>query len=197
MHVKALRLAAWAIVAASVAMALIFAGRFGSDPGLAPSPLLGRQAPAVKIDLLDGSGTFDVAAHRGETLIINFFASWCLPCRQEQVQLTAAADAFFDRGVRLVGISYNDRPERAIAFLNELGFSPTAIYAHDAGGLAAIAFGVYGVPETFFVDARGTVAAKIIGPMDALVIGNTIESVLAGQSPGQVVVGRTYTGPGG
>ena len=85
-------------------------------------------------------------------VVVNFFASWCLPCRDEQDDLSAAAEAFARQEVTVVEIVYQDTAEAAVAFLNEFGSSDSAVYLLDPGGRAAIAFGVFGIPETFFVD---------------------------------------------
>ena len=194
---KAVRWAAIGVVILSVALALIFANRFGEDPNLVPSPLLGQPAPSLTLPLLDGSGTFDAAALRDKVVVVNFFASWCLPCREEQPDLSAAANAFASRDVVIVEIAYQDEAETALAFLDEFGRSEAAIYLADPGGRAAIAYGVFGIPETFFVAKDGTVVGKAIGATDALTLGTTIDAVLRGERPGQDVLGDTFTGPAG
>jgi cytochrome c biogenesis protein CcmG/thiol:disulfide interchange protein DsbE len=185
------------MVILSVALALIFTSRFGEDPNLVPSPLLGRAAPSVALPLLDGTGTFDAAALEGKVVVVNFFASWCIPCREEQADLSAAADAFVDSGVVIIEIVYQDEPDTAIAFLEEFGASDAAVYLTDPGGRAAIAYGVFGIPETFFIAADGTMVGKAIGATDALTLGTTIDAVLRGERPGQDVLGDTFTGPAG
>jgi len=194
---KAVRWAGIGVVVLSVGLALIFATRFGEDPGLVPSPLLGRPAPSLDLPLLDGSGTFDAASLRDHVVVVNFFASWCAPCREEQPDLAAAADAFADRGVVVVEIAYQDQVASAFEFLDEFGRSEAAVYLADPGSRAAIAYGVFGIPETFFIAADGTVVGKAIGATDALTLGTTIDAVLRGERPGQDVLGDTFTGPAG
>lgn len=194
---KLVKLAAGGMVVLSVALAIVFITRFGDDPAIVDSPLLGKPAPAVTLPRLDGQGDVDLSAIDAEVVVVNFFASWCLPCQQEQPHLVAAANAFADRGVRFVSIAYRNDPADIAAFLDEYGSSPATIYLDDPGGRAAIAYGVFGIPETFFIGADGTVVRKIVGAADALILGSTIDAVLAGASPGQLVVGETFTGPGG
>ena len=194
---KAVGWAGIGVVVLSVGLALIFATRFGEDPGLVPSPLLGRPAPSLALPLLDGSGTLDPASLRDKVVVVNFFASWCAPCREEQPDLAAAADAFADRGVVVVEIAYQDQAASAFEFLDEFGKSDAAVYLADPGSRAAIAYGVFGIPETFFIAADGTVVGKAIGATDALTLGTTIDAVLRGERPGQDVLGDTFTGPAG
>ena len=194
---KAVRWAAIGVMILSVALALIFANRFGEDPNLVPSPLLGQAAPSLTLPFLDGSGTFDAAALDDKVVVVNFFASWCIPCREEQPDLSAAANAFADRDVVIVEIAYQDEADTALAFLDEFGRSEAAVYLADPGGRAAIAYGVFGIPETFFVAADGTVVGKALGATDAFTLGTTIDAVLRGERPGQDVLGDTFTGPAG
>ena len=194
---KAVRWTAIGVVILSVALAVIFTNRFGEDPNLIPSPLLGQPAPSLSLPLLDGSGTFDPSSLTGKVVVVNFFASWCIPCREEQPDLAAAADAFSDREVVIVEIAYQDEADVALDFLDEFGRSDAAIYLADPGGRAAIAYGVFGIPETFFVATDGTVVGKAIGATDALTLGTTIDAVLRGERPGQDVLGNTFTGPAG
>jgi cytochrome c biogenesis protein CcmG/thiol:disulfide interchange protein DsbE len=194
---RGLRWAAVAAVLGSVALAVTFMTGFGRDPGLVDSPLLGKPAPALTLPRLDGGGDFDLSELEGEVVVVNFFASWCLPCRQEQPHLVAAADAFAGKGVRFVSIAYRNSPGEVAAFLEEYGSSPATLYLEDPGSRAAIAYGVFGIPETFLIGADGQVAAKIIGATDALVLGSTIDAVRNGADPGQIVLGETFSGPGG
>jgi cytochrome c biogenesis protein CcmG/thiol:disulfide interchange protein DsbE len=185
------------MVLISVALAIVFTSRFGDDPNIVDSPLLGQPAPAVSLPRLDGQGEVDLGDIDADVVVINFFASWCLPCQEEQPHLVAAANAFADRRVRFVSIAYRNDPADIATFLEEFGSSPATLYVTDPGGRAAIAYGVFGIPETFVVGADGSVVRKIVGAADALLLGSTIDAVLAGGEPDQVVVGETFTGPGG
>jgi cytochrome c biogenesis protein CcmG/thiol:disulfide interchange protein DsbE len=131
-----------------------------------------------------------------DIVVVNFFASWCLECRLEHDALVATADSFAEGGVSFVGIAYQDDPRDSIEFLEDEGISPATEYLIDEGSRAAIAFGVFGIPETFFIDGTGTVVGRIIGPTDALTLGSSIDAIRRGEDPGQQVLGNTRSAPG-
>src|SRR5665811_284375 len=115
------RWAAWAIVGTTAVLAVVLASRFGSDPALSESPLLGKPVPAVTVERLVGSGQVSLDSFDGKVLVVNFFASWCLECRQEHSALVATSDAFADQDVQFVGIAFEDAPADALRFLSEEG----------------------------------------------------------------------------
>lgn len=191
-----IRLGALGAVAASIIVALAFTTRFGSDPNLVTSPLIGRPAPDLTLPLLDSDGDLRLGDHRGEIVVVNFFASWCLQCRDEHDDLVATANAFAGSGVTFIQVVYQDQAADARSFLDELGWSEATIYAEDPGSRAAIAFGVFGVPETYFVSPEGTVVGKIQGESNAVLLGETIDKIRRGEAPGSQVVGEVQSGPG-
>jgi cytochrome c biogenesis protein CcmG, thiol:disulfide interchange protein DsbE len=145
----------------------VLAAGLGRDPRQAASPLIGRQAPAFVLPALGGSGDVSLEAFRGRPFVLNFWASWCVPCREEHDALQRAA-AELDPGVAFLGIAWQDDAPSARAFLERHGsVYPSAL---DGRGNVAIAYGVAGVPETFFVDAQGVIAARYVGPVDARVL---------------------------
>ena len=190
-----LRLAGFGVAAATVVLAVVLASRFGTDPGLVESPLIGRPAPAFELPTLDGSSSVSLSDLEEEILVVNFFASWCLECRNEHDDLLATANAFADRGVRFVQIGYQEAPEKSLEYLLEAGMSDSTLYLADPGSRTAIAYGVFGIPETFFIDERGTVVAKIIGEANAFTLGATLDSILRGETPGQTITGDTQQRP--
>lgn len=189
------RLAAVAIIAVGAILAVVLASRFGDDPGLVPSPLVGKAAPDVELPLLDGSGTIRLTDFDGEIVVLNFFASWCLECGEEHADLVATAEAFAGSGVQFVQVAYQDSDDAAAGFLDDLGRSPATLYASDPGSRAAIAFGVFGVPETYFIGPDGIVEGKIQGTSNALLLGETIDLIRSGEDPGQQVVGDVQQAP--
>jgi cytochrome c biogenesis protein CcmG/thiol:disulfide interchange protein DsbE len=148
------------------ALALLFWKGLGGNPSEVPSALIGKPVPQFKLEAVEGLGVpgFDTAALRaGEVTLVNVWASWCGPCRQEHpllLELSGRTD------IRLFGLNYKDEPENARRFLGTLG-QPYAAAGADPDGRAAVDWGVYGVPETFVIDGNGIIRFKWIGPMTA------------------------------
>jgi cytochrome c biogenesis protein CcmG/thiol:disulfide interchange protein DsbE len=195
MNGRALKVGALAVAAIAVVFSVVLASRFGRDPALVESPLLGQPAPVLQLELLDGAANVDMADLKGTIVVINFFASWCLECRKEHADLVATSEAFADQNVRFVQIAYQEDPTTTLAYLDEAGVSEATTYLQDDGSRAAIAYGVFGIPETFFVDEAGTVVGKIVGEADALILGATLDSIIAGETPGQQTTGDTQQKP--
>ena len=174
----------------------VFAARFGSGSDGRGSPVVGAPAPGLSLPRLEGEGSLEFKALDAsyEVVVVNFFASWCLQCRNEHADLISTADAYHDRSVQFVGITFQDRPDRAIAFLDELGRGATTEYLADPGSRAAIEFGIFGVPETVFI-TDGVIAGKLLGESDALTLSGTLERILSGEDVGSRQVGEFRRGP--
>jgi cytochrome c biogenesis protein CcmG/thiol:disulfide interchange protein DsbE len=174
------------------AWALIAGSRLGEDPTLVRSPLLGKPAPVFELPLLDGDGSISSADLQGRPYVVNFWASWCVPCREEAPTLQSFHERWSDRGVVMLGVVYQDTASEAREFRDEFGLTfPQAL---DPGGIAALDFGVFGIPETYVVDERGIVMAKLIGAVGP----TTLDDVLAQIEAGQTVTDRNdryRTGP--
>ncbi len=127
------------------------------------SPLVGRPAPAFSLRPVGGGTPLGTAELRGQPAVVNFWATWCVPCYQEHGVLTRAARTL-DGRVRFVGVVYEDSEENVQRFAREQGASYPSLVDED--GKTAIAYGIFGVPETFFLDAGGTVVSKFVGPLD-------------------------------
>lgn len=186
---RLLRWAGLAAVMATLFLAVVLASRFGTDPQLVASPLIGQPAPDLTLPRLDSGENMSFVGSDESIVVVNFWASWCVACRSEHDDLLAAAASFKDHGVRFVGVVYQDEPDSAAGFLDELGWGENYDYVIDPGSRAAIAFGVFGVPETFFIDRDGIIVGKITGESDALLLGNTIDQILAGTRPGDFNAG--------
>lgn len=150
-----------AVVVPLVALLVLNLGR---NPHAIGSPLVGRAAPDFALMPLGGGEPVTLASLRGRPAVLNFWATWCVPCFEEHPVLVAAARELGDR-VRFVGVVYEDSEEQVRGFLSRQGQAYPSFA--DPGSRTAIAFGVFGVPETFFIDASGRIAAKHVGPLDA------------------------------
>nr|CAD6630074.1 DsbE family thiol:disulfide interchange protein [arsenite-oxidising bacterium NT-25] len=128
-----------------------------------PSPLIGNKVPQFDLLPIEGRQVgLSSADLQGQVSIVNVWASWCVPCR---VEMPLLVDLAKDGGVPVYGINFKDDAEAALSFLAELGDPYTALGA-DRSGRVAIDWGVYGLPETFIIDASGQIAYKHIGPFD-------------------------------
>ena len=136
----------------------------GRDVSAIPSALIGKKAPVLAMQPLEGSNTPALTdqAVAGKLTLVNVFASWCVPCRQEHPLLKELAK---DTRLTVVGINYKDKNENALRFLGELG-NPYAAIGVDPNGKAAIDWGVYGIPESYLVGSDGTILYKRVGPFD-------------------------------
>jgi cytochrome c biogenesis protein CcmG/thiol:disulfide interchange protein DsbE len=134
----------------------------GRDPSAVPSALIDKPAPQIDLpSIYDDRPGLRSADLVGRATVVNVFASWCVPCRAEHPVLARLAQ---EHGVPLIGFNWKDKPEDARAFLRELG-DPYERIGSDPSGRAGIDWGVYGVPETYVVDAAGRIRYKHVGPL--------------------------------
>lgn len=145
---------------AAVFFAQLMSGR---DISAVPSALIGQPAPETRLPPLEGTNLpgLDSANFIGKVTLVNVWASWCAPCREEHPLLLALSQ---DQRFDIAGLNYKDRPDNARRFLGELGNPYRAIGVDDAGR-TAINWGVYGVPETFLVGKDGKIVYKHVGPL--------------------------------
>jgi cytochrome c biogenesis protein CcmG, thiol:disulfide interchange protein DsbE len=174
MRPRALR---WAIPLAVVPVLVLLAYGFRTDPRDIPSPLLGRPASPFSLTTFEGK-PIALASLRGQVVVVNFWASWCIPaCYDEAPSLERAWRAYRDRGLVLVGVNIQDKEEPARQFLSR--FAHTFPNAPDPTGRVSVDYGVYGVPETFFIDRKGQVRFKHVGAVTDEIMKRHVETLLA------------------
>jgi cytochrome c biogenesis protein CcmG, thiol:disulfide interchange protein DsbE len=147
----------------------------GDDPSRIASPLIGKPVPAFALAALDGTAGPNSEKLKGQVTLINFFASWCTPCRAEHPTLMRLAAA---QKAVLVGIAYKDDPAASRRLMAELG-NPFTMIGVDRAGSTGIEFGLTGVPETFIVDQKGIVRHRHVGPLTERDVATTILPLLA------------------
>ena len=177
------------------ALAVLFVGwSLKGDPVVRPDALVGQPIPETVLPILTGDragpGHLDLkTAGVGRPMLVNVFASWCLPCRAEHPQLMALKA----RGVAVVGVAWKDDPVATRAFLDELG-DPFSMVLVDREGRAGLDLGITGAPETFAVNAMGQVVAKSSGPLvDAAEIERLVAAI---QAPARPLPTATSREPG-
>ena len=154
---------------AFLGLAALFFFRLGAgDPSQLPSALIGREAPKTDLPPLagierDGKAVpgLSNATFTGAVTLVNVWASWCVPCRDEVPLLDQLSK---DKRIQLAGINYKDAPDNARRFLNRYG-NPFVAAGTDENGRNSIDWGVYGVPETFLIGRDGRIAYKLVGPI--------------------------------
>ena len=157
-------------LAAFLVLALFLLRGLWLHPAEIPSPLIGKPAPAFQRPQLLADRPFTSSDMMGKVWLLNVFASWCAPCREEHVVWNELAR---QKVVTVVGLNYKDQPETARKWLTDLG-DPYQAIVTDADGRVGLDFGVYGVPETFVIDKLGIIRYKQIGPVTADALASTI-----------------------
>lgn len=169
----------WPVLAVVGVVALVaglLSFGLGRDPTAIKSPLVGKPAPVFSLRTLDGRSTVNLQDLRGQVVIVNFWASWCTECRVEHDALAAAWQRYRDAGVVLVGVDFQDARADALAYLDQAAMTWPAV--EDPGSRTALAYGVYGIPETFFIGPDGQIAAKDVGPVSFARIAAQVDRLL-------------------
>jgi cytochrome c biogenesis protein CcmG/thiol:disulfide interchange protein DsbE len=172
--------ARWLWPLAAIPVVGLLAYGFRTDPRAIPSPLVGRPAPSFALVGFDGAPV-RLEAWRGQVVVVNFWASWCYPaCYEEAPVLEAGWRRLRSRGLVVVGVAIQDQEPAAREFIRR--FDLTFPNAPDPSGKVAIEYGVYGVPETFVVDRRGTIRRKHVGAVTEALFRDVVEPLL-GEAP--------------
>ena len=167
----------WLIPLSAVPVLALLAYGFRLNPRDIPSPLVGRPATPFTLTSFEGQ-PLALEALRGRVVVVNFWASWCYPaCYEEAPALERAWQAYRDRGVAFVGVDIQDKAEAGTRFVRDLKL--TFPNAPDPTGRVSVDYGVYGVPETFFIDRRGRIRAKHVGALTDQILREQLDRLLA------------------
>jgi cytochrome c biogenesis protein CcmG, thiol:disulfide interchange protein DsbE len=152
----------------------------GRDPHAIRTPMVGRPAPSFTLPPVGGGAPVSLESLRGRTVVVNFWATWCVPCADEHPVLVQAARQL-GSDVQFLGIVYEDEESNVATYLRRHGTAYPALV--DQSSRTAIAYGVFGVPETYFVDAKGTIVAKHVGPLTPADLEAQLRKAQAPQVP--------------
>ena len=164
------------VLIVTVPLTLLLASAFRRDPNAIVSPLIDKSAPAFDLRTL-GGGRLSLSRYRGHPVVLNFWASWCLACKQEHPYLVAAWLNYGPKGVAFVGVVYQDTASNARSFMKQRGGGWASVL--DPEQQTAIDYGVYGVPETFFIDRKGIIRYKTTGPVTPALLAHDIGTLLS------------------
>jgi cytochrome c biogenesis protein CcmG/thiol:disulfide interchange protein DsbE len=161
---------------ACVPLIILLAYGFRTDPKAIPSPLVEKAAPGFRIAVYDGDN-LSLEGLKGKPVVLNFWASWCYPaCYEEAPLLEATWRKYKERGLMMVGVGIQDKEANAREFMRRFNF--TFPNGPDPGSKISIDYGVYGVPETFFIDRQGRIAYKHVGALSPDVIEEQVRAIL-------------------
>ena len=138
---------------------------------------VGKPAPAFTLPSLSGSTTVSLDQYKGRVIVLNFWASWCIPCKEENPALTDVWERYRGTDVVLIGIVFQDSADAAREYTTRLG--NTWVSAIDDNGRMALSYGVFGPPETYFIGVDGVIAGRHIGPIDEQTLMTGIETLRA------------------
>jgi cytochrome c biogenesis protein CcmG/thiol:disulfide interchange protein DsbE len=172
------RLLRLGIFAALLALLALLTWGVLRPPANAASPLAGKTASDFELDTFDGRHV-SLREFRGRPVVLNFFASWCLSCRDEAAVLEQGWRTYGPRGAVFIGVAVSDEREASIAFIRRYG--KTYVLGPDAKGSISIDYGLFGVPETVFISPEGRIVDKAVGPVTLELLARWLEPYLAGE----------------
>jgi cytochrome c biogenesis protein CcmG/thiol:disulfide interchange protein DsbE len=164
-----------ALLGVGILVVMVYGLFYASDPSAIPSAQIGKQAHPFTVTTFDGQ-TLSLESFKGKPVVINFWASWCVACRQEAHILETAHRKYTPQGVVFIGIAINDTREASLAFIRQYG-KTYYLAPDDQQGSISLDYGVTAVPETFLIDRQGMITEKVLGAIDR----NTLERFINGQ----------------
>ena len=164
-------------LAVVVPLLAVLVMNLGRNPHAIDSPLVGRPAPPFTLVPAGGGEPVSLDGLKGRPVVLNFWATWCVPCYQEHAVLVSTARAW-GAGAQFLGVVYEDEEPRVLEWLRRQGSGYPSLL--DPEGKIAIAYGVYGVPETYFISPQGTIVAKHVGPLDPDTLGARLRAAQGG-----------------
>ena len=173
--------AACAVLVTVGLAALVLGLGLTHDPNRLPATLVGRPAPDFELTTIDGSQRIQLGSLRGDVVVLNFWASWCVACQTEEPALEDAFTRYRDRGVVVLGVSFQDSATDARTYAARNGI-PWPLLA-DPGSRTGLAYGVTGLPETYFIGPDGRVALKQAGPVSTQLVGSEVKRLQPGTPP--------------
>lgn len=169
------RIARYTAVALILGLAVVLTLAFRRDPHDIRTGTVGQPAPAFTLADLSGNGSITLDRYKGKVVVLNFWASWCIPCKEENPALTDVWERYRGTDVVLLGIVFQDSTAAAREYTARLGNTwPSAV---DDTGQVALSYGVFGPPETYFIGADGVIAGRHIGPIDSATLIKGIETL--------------------
>lgn len=170
----------WRVIAVGaviiVPFVAVLASGFGKDPRAVPSVLEGHPAPDFALETAEGGQVISLKDLRGHPVVLNFYASWCVPCAQEHPWLVKISKIYQPRGVTFLGVIYNDTVPKVKGFLRRYGQNYPTL--QDPSSATAIDYGVAGVPETYIINGQGQIVRKFVGPVTPEEFESTLEALL-------------------
>jgi cytochrome c biogenesis protein CcmG, thiol:disulfide interchange protein DsbE len=168
------------VVAAVLAVVAVLATGLGRDPSASASPLVGRAAPDFALGGIEGPAV-TLSKLRGQVVVLNFWASWCTECHEEQDALDQTWQSFRDSGMVLVGVDFEDTSDGARDYMHDAGLTYPVVEDNDSK--TALAYGIRGIPETFLIDRSGRIVDRLIGRLDADRLATAVRPLLAKDAP--------------
>ncbi|MDQ2951941.1 MAG: TlpA family protein disulfide reductase [Chloroflexota bacterium] len=165
----------YAAIVAIGALVVVLILAFRRDPHDVRTGTVGKPAAAFTLQKLDGAGVLRLDDAKGKVTIVNFFASWCIPCKQENPDLVRVWERYRASDVVFIGVLYQDSRDSGLRYVRDNGV--TWLTGSDDDGRVAFAYGVFGIPETYFIDADGIIQGRHIGPIDELTLVRAIDTL--------------------